>query len=251
MHRLGHDRGAARTVLAVGDTLLIQGSWDALDRNVEDPDVLVVDSPDLVRRQAAPIGPRAYRALGVLLGMVVLLAFGLVPPAVAGVLAAGAMVLLRVVRTEQAYRSISWTTVVLVGGLIPLSTAIENTGGAEKIAHVLITVVGDHGPYALMLGLFVLTAVLGQVVSNTATALIMVPIALSAAHDLGVSPLPILMLMAVAAASSFLTPIATAANMMVMGPGGYRFGDYWKLGLPVMLWFLAVSLLVIPLVWPF
>ncbi len=251
VHRLGRDRGAESTVLAVGDTLLIQGSWDALDRNVEDPDVLVVDSPDLVRRQAAPIGPKAYRALGVLAGMVLLLALGLVQPAVAGLLAACSMVLLRVVRTEQAYRSISWTTVVLVGGLIPLSTAIEKTGGAEKIAHVLITVVGDHGPYALMLGLFVLTAVLGQVVSNTATALIMIPIALSAAHDVGVSPLPILMLMTVAAASSFLTPIATAANMMVMGPGGYRFGDYWRLGLPVMLWFLTVSLLVIPLVWPF
>ena len=88
-------------------------------------------------------------------------------------------------------------------------------------------------------------------ISNTATALIMIPIALSAAAEIGVSPRPILMLMTVAAAASFLTPIATPANMMVMGPGGYRFGDYWKLGLPVMGWFLIVSLTVIPAVWPF
>jgi di/tricarboxylate transporter len=101
-----------------------------------------------------------------------------------------------------------------------------------------------------MIGLFLVTGVLGQVISNTATALIMIPVALAAAAETGVSPRPILMLMTVACAASFLTPIATPANMMVMGPGGYRFGDYWKLGLPVMGWFLVVSLTVIPLAWP-
>jgi di/tricarboxylate transporter len=161
------------------------------------------------------------------------------------------MVLLGVIRLEQAYRAISWTTVILVAGLIPLSVAMEKSGAADKIARVLITVVGDHGPYVLMVGLFLLTGVLGQVISNTATALIVIPIALSAAAETGVSPRPILMLMTVAAAASFLTPIATPANMMVMGPGGYRFGDYWKLGLPIMGWFLIVSLTVIPVVWPF
>jgi di/tricarboxylate transporter len=215
VHRLGRNRGPAKTVVAEGDTLLIQGSWDALDLATEDPDVLVVDSPDLVRSQAAPLGPAGYKAIAVLAGMVILLATGAVQPAVAGLLAAGAMVLLGVVRVEKAYRAISWTTVILVAGLIPLSTAMEQSGAADKIAHVLITVVGSHGPYALMVGLFVLTGVLGQVISNTATALVMIPIA------------------------------------MVMGPGGYRFGDYWKFGLPVMCWFLIVSLTVIPAVWPF
>jgi di/tricarboxylate transporter len=251
VHRLGKDRGPAPTALAVGDTLLIQGSWDALGRTAEEPGLLVVDSPDLVRQQAAPMGPQGYKALAVLACMVVLLAAGLAQPVVAGLLAAGAMVLLGVVRMEQAYRAISWTTVVLVAGLIPLSTAIEQTGAADKIAHVLITVAGGHGPYLLMAGLFVLTGVLGQVISNMATALIMIPIALSAAADIGVSPRPFLMLMTVAAAASFLTPIATPANMMIMGPGGYRFGDYWKLGLPIMCWFLIVALTVIPAVWQF
>jgi di/tricarboxylate transporter len=160
------------------------------------------------------------------------------------------MVLARVVSVEQAYRSISWTTVILIGGMISLSVAMQSSGAADRLASVLLDVVGDGGPYALMIGLFVLTAILGQFVSNTATALIVVPIAVSAATELGLSARPFLMLMSVAAAASFLTPVATPANMMVMGPGGYRFGDYWRLGLPVMAWFLTVSLVVIPFVWP-
>jgi di/tricarboxylate transporter len=103
----------------------------------------------------------------------------------------------------------------------------------------------------LLIALFVLTAVLGQVISNTATVLIVAPVAVSAALDTGVSPQPVLMLIAVAGAASFLTPIATPANMMVMGPGGYRFGDYWKLGLPVMALWLVIAVVVIPVVWPF
>jgi di/tricarboxylate transporter len=249
VHRLGRDRGATSTTLQVGDTLLVQGSWAALDRTMADPDVLVVDSPDLIRRQAAPLGRRARIALVVLAAMVVAMASGVVPPVVAALVAACAMVLTNVVTLEQAYRSISWTTVVLIGGMISLSVAMQSSGAADRIATALLSIVGDGGPYALMLGLFVLTAVLGQFVSNTATALIVVPIAVSAATELGLAPRPFLMLMSVAAAASFLTPVATPANMMVMGPGGYRFGDYWRLGLPVMAWFLVVSLVVIPRVW--
>ena len=116
---------------------------------------------------------------------------------------------------------------------------------------MLIDVVGDSSPLLLMLGLFVLTGVLGQIISNTATTLIVVPIAVSAAVETGVSVQPILMLIAVVGSASFLTPIATPANMMVMGPGGYRFGDYWKLGLPIMALWLVLSLTIIPLVWSF
>jgi di/tricarboxylate transporter len=140
---------------------------------------------------------------------------------------------------------------VLIGGLIPLSVAIKETGAADLVAGVLIDAVGPGGPYVLLIALFVLTAVLGQVISNTATVLIVAPVAVSAALDTGVSPQPVLMLIAVAGAASFLTPIATPANMMVMGPGGYRFGDYWKLGLPVMALWLVIAVVVIPVVWPF
>ena len=112
-------------------------------------------------------------------------------------------------------------------------------------------VVGGAGPYALLLGLFVLTAVLGQPISNMATALIVIPVALSAAADMGVAAEPVLMAVTVSAAAAFLTPVATPANLMVMEPGGYRFGDYWKLGLPLLVWFGLVAVLLVPVFWSF
>ena len=250
IRRLGNDRGPRATQLAEGDTVLVHGRWSAIESLAGNRDVLVVDSPDMVRRQTVPLGRRAPQAIAVLVGMVALLATGLVPPAVAGLIAATAMVALRVVGVQEAYRAVSWQTVVLIGGLIPLSIAIRTSGAADLIAEWIVTVVGGRGPYALMLALFVLTAVLGQVVSNTATVLIVVPIAISAAAETGISPQSVLMLVAVAGAASLLTPIATPANMMVMGPGGYRFGDYWKFGLVTMVVWLGVAMLVIPLVWP-
>ncbi len=247
---LGRDRGARETVLAEGDSLLLHGPWAVIDTLVDDRDVLVIDSPDRVRRQAVPFGARAVEAVIILGAMVVLLATGAVPPAVAGLGAAAAMVAFRVISPQQAYRAVSWQTIVLLGGLIPLSTAISVSGAADLIAGGLLAVVGGGSPYVLLVALFLVTATLGQVISNTATVLIVVPIALAAALESGVSPAPVLMLVAVAGASSFLTPIATPANMMVMGPAGYRFGDYWKFGLPLLLIWLAIALLVIPLVWP-
>jgi len=187
----------------------------------------------------------------VLVAMVLALATGVVPPAVAGLLAAGAMILLGVVTLERAYRRISWTTVILVAAMIPVSTAMQVSGAAERIAHALVDVVGDSGPYLLLLGIAVLTAVLGQLISNMATAIMVIPIGLSAAQELAISPRPVLMCVTVAAAAAFLTPVATPVNLMVMGPGGYRFGDYWKLGLPLLLLFVAVATFLVPVFWPF
>ena len=243
--------GPQPTALLAGDTLLLQGTWAALDRHLADPDVLVVDSPDLVRRQAVPMGLGAKSAIVVLLCMVAALATGLVPAVIAGLVAAIAMVMLGVLSVEQAYRSINWTTVILVGAMIPLSTAMTKSGAANLLAEYLIQLVGNAGPYALLAGLFVLTAILGQLISNTATALIIIPIALAAAAELGVSGQPVLMSVNVAAAASFLTPVATPVNLMVMSPGGYRFDDYWKLGLPLMFLFFLVATFVIPMVWHF
>jgi di/tricarboxylate transporter len=251
VQRNGEDQGPAATPLAAGDTLLLQGSWDALDEHLDDPDVLVVDSPELVRRQAVPLGPGAKRATAVLIGMVALLATGAVPPAVAGLLAAGAMVLLRVVTIERAYRAVNWTTVILVGAMIPLSLAMQVTGAAEQIAQALVEVVGGASPYMLLLGIFGLTAAFGQLISNTATALIIIPIAASAASELGVSVRPVLMCVAVAAVAAYLTPVATPVNLMVMAPGGYRFGDYWKLGLPLLGLSGVVAVLLVPVFWRF
>lgn len=249
VQRNGEDLGPATTVLGAGDTLLLQGTWDALATNLQDPDVLVVDAPELVRRQAVPYGRGARRVTVIVLAMVALLATGAVPPAAASLLAAGALVLSGVVTLDAAYRAISWTTVVLVAGMIPLSTAMTASGAAEQLADRLVDVVGDSGPYALLIGIFVLTAVLGQLISNTATALIVIPIAVSAATTLDVSVRPVLMSLAVASTAALLTPVATPANMMILGAGGYRFGDYAKLGLPLLAWFFVVSVGIVPLVW--
>jgi di/tricarboxylate transporter len=250
VQRQGEDL-PAKVRLAAGDTMLLQGTWSALDERLAPPEVLVVNSPDLVRRQALPMGPGARQTLLVLAGMVFLLATGIVPAAIAGLLAAGAVLLLGVLTVEEIYRAINWTTVILVGAMMPLSTAISETGAAQLLADGLVYALGAAGPRALLSGLFLLTAVLGQVISNTATALIIIPISVVAALEMGISPQPVLMCVAVAAAASFLTPVATPTNLMVMEPGSYRFGDYWKLGLPFMLWFFIVAVVLVPLVWPF
>lgn len=244
-------RDAGGTMLQAGDTMLLQGTWKALDVHLDDPDVLVVNSPELVRRQAVPMGPGARQAIVILLAMVLLLATGIVPPAVAGLLAAGAIILCGIMSVEQAYRAVGWTTVILVGAMMPLSTAMVETGAAKLMAEHLVNLVGDAGPLALLAGLFVLTAIMGQLISNTATALIVIPIGVAAATAMGISPRPVLMSTAVAAAGAFLTPIATPTNLMVMGPGGYAFNDYWKLGLPLLIWFFVVSVFIVPLIWRF
>jgi len=249
IQRAGED--VTDTVLAPGDVMLLRGTWDALDASTADPNVLVVDQPETIRRQAAPMGPRGRIAIGVLAAMVVLLATGLVPAAVAALLAAAAMVLLRVVTLGQAHRSISWTTLILVGGMIPLSTAIQVSGTADLIANGLVDAVGTASPTLLLLGIVGVTVVLGQLISNMATALIVAPIAIAIAGETGISPLPLLMGVAVASAAAFLTPVATPANTMVLGPGAYRFGDYWKLGLPLVLLFVLVATLLVPVFWPF
>ncbi|MFO1210761.1 MAG: SLC13 family permease [Amaricoccus sp.] len=237
--------------LAAGDMLLLQGTWQALDRHLAPPEVVVVNSPDLVRRQALPMGPGSLPTLGVLVAMVVLLATGIMPAAVVGLLSAAAILLLGILSVDEIYRAINWTTVILVGAMMPLSTAITETGAAKLLADHLIAIVGAGGPRALLGGLFVLTAVLGQVISNTATALIIIPISVVAAAEMGISPQPVLMSVAVAAAASFLTPVATPTNLMVMEPAGYRFGDYWKFGLPYMLWYFVVAVGLVPLIWRF
>lgn len=252
IQRGGEDIGDHTEIrLEAGDILLVQGRWEALDTNLRDSSVMVVDAPDQIRRQAAPLGRRAYLALTVLVLMVVALATGIVPPAVAGLVAASVMVLTRVVSIEKAHRSIQWTTVLLVGGMIPVSTAITQTGAADLLATGIVDVVGDFGPAAVLGALALVTLIFGQLISNTATALIIAPIAISVAYEMGVSPLPFLMAVAVTAAAAVLTPVATPGNLMVMAPGGLQFGDYWKFGLPIAIVFFAVAVLLVPVLFPF
>ena len=251
VQRHGEDTGPGEITLLAGDAVLLHGPWAAIEEHAGDPRVLLVDHPELVRRQAVPLGPGAGRALAILGLMIVALATGIVPSAVAGLVAAGALVVTRVLTSEAAYRGISWTTVVLVAGMIPLSTAMTQTGAADLIADALVGAVGGFGPYALLAGLFVVTAVFGQLISNMATALIVIPIALAAAGELGVDVRPVLMSVTVAASAAYLTPVATPVNLMVMGPAGYRFGDYWRLGLPLLGVTFLVAVFLVPVIWPF
>lgn len=248
--RAGKSQESKITQVKAGDTLLLQGSWAALDKHTLDQNVLLVDSPDAIRRQTVPLGPGAIPALLILAAMVIMMTTNIVPAAVAALLAAMAMVLTRVVTMGQAHRSMSWQTLILVAGMIPLSAAITKTGTAEMLANGIVSLTGSGSPYLLLLGIFIVTAVLGQLISNTATALIIIPIALSVSAEAGLSPLTVLMCVSVASSAALLTPIATPANMMIMRPAGYKFGDYWKFGLVIMALYLAVAVFLVPVFWP-
>jgi di/tricarboxylate transporter len=249
--RGGEDLGPEPQRVRAGDTLLVEGPWSALDAATDAHDLLVVNAPEMIRRQTVPLGRGSLPAIVILLAMVFLLATGLVPPVVSALSAALAMVLFRVITIQQAYRGISWTTVLLVAGMIPMATAVTTSGAGELVATGIVNLVGDAGPTAIVAALFVITVVFGQLISNTATALVMIPIAVAAADQLQISPQPILMSVCVAAAVAFLTPVATPANMIIMGPAGYRFGDYWRLGLPLVGLFAVVGIFLVPVIWPF
>lgn len=251
VQRGGLDLDPADPALQAGDTILLKGSWKALDLRLADPDVLVVDSPDLVRRQAVPMGAGAGIAIAALSALVVLLATGVVPPAVAALVCALALMGSGILSVEESYRAIHWTTIILIGAMMPLSVAMVQSGAANLVAQYLVAATGGGGPIVFLAGLFLLTACLGQIMSNTATTMLVIPIAMAAAAGMGVSPRPILMSLCIAGAASFMTPIATSTNLMVMGPGGYAFGDYWKLGLPLMIWFFVMAVFYVPLVWRF
>lgn len=133
--------------------------------------------------------------------------------------------------------------------MFPLSTALYETGGAKLIAESLAAAIGDGTPRLMLAGVFALGLGLGLVISNTATCLILIPIAVLLAETFAVSALPVLMVLGIATSASFLTPVSTPVNTMVMGPAGYTFSDYWRLGLPLMLWYAAIALWLVPLIW--
>ena len=146
---------------------------------------------------------------------------------------------------EEAYRYIEWKAVFLIAGMLPLGIAMQKTGAARFLAEVMLSVIGDLGPLAVMAGLFILAALASQIMPNPAVALLLALIALNAASDLGISPFPLMMAVAVSASAGFLSPVGHSANVLVMGPGGYRFSDYIKVGLQLTLVVLIVVTLVI------
>lgn len=237
--------------LQVGDTILFRGDWDDLDTAAQDPNILVVNDPERVRRQAIPLGRGTKPTLIILAVMALLLATNVVPAAIAGLGAALALIITRAVSVQQVYEGMGWTTLILVGGLMPLASAMEISGAADLLADWLVSIVYDWGPYGLLAGLFVVTTMLGQLISNMATTFIVVPVGLAAAAQMDISPMPVLLSILVFAAAALLTPIATPANLVVTEAAGYKFDDFWKMGTVLMALYGAVGIWLVPSIWPF
>lgn len=237
--------------LRLGDTLLVAGAWrDIRLVQEERRNFIVVGLPrEMLEAQRTP--RRALVAGGIMLAMLALMSLDVLPAVVAVMLAAVAMLLTNSLTVEQAYGTISWQSIILLAGMLPLATALQVTGGVTFIADGLASSLGQIGPVAVLAGLFLLTALFSQFISNTATTVLMAPIAYQAAVRLGVAPQAFLMAIATAASTAFATPIATMSTTMVMAPGGYRFGDYVKIGVVFQGLTLMTMLVVLPLLFPF
>ncbi|HAS51649.1 MAG TPA: SLC13 family permease [Gammaproteobacteria bacterium] len=236
--------------LAFGDILLVAGAWKRIGLLQSDArDFLVLNLP-VELSEVAPARRQAPAALLILLAMVVVMTFGLLPNTAAVLLAALAMGLFRCLRLDDAYRSINWPSLVVIAGMLPLAKALEQTGGVALMADGLVSGLGPLGPLALLSGVFLLAALVGLFISNTATAVLMAPVAIAAAQQIGVSPYPFAMTVAMAASAAFATPVSSPVNTLVMTPGNYRFNDFLRVGTPLILLMLVITLLVVPLLFP-
>jgi di/tricarboxylate transporter len=243
--------GLAQLVLRFGDTLLVEGPRKAIEvLRRERLDAVVLADPGAMVAEA-PRAERAPVALGVMLAMLVVMTFGWVPNVVAVLVAAVVMVLAGCLTMDDAYRGINWEAIVLIAAILPMATALEVTGGLQLAVDGLMASLGPLGPFAMLAGLFVLTSVASQVISNTATAVLVAPIAFQAATLLEVSPYPLLMTVALAASTAFATPVATPVNTLVLGPGQYRFGDFLRVGVVLQVLVLIATLLLVPVLFPF
>ncbi len=236
--------------LAFGDSLLVGGGWRQIELLQREKRHFTVLALPREVDEVAPHRERAPWALGIVVLMLLAMSFGDLPGVAVVLLAVLAMVLSGCVTVEEGYHAINWQSVVLIAGMLPMALALQKTGGLDLLVQGLVGTLGAHGPLALLAGLFVLTSLLSQFISNTATAVLIAPVALGAAQGLGLSPYPLLMTVALAASTAFSTPVATPVNTLVMGPGGYRFNDYVRLGVPLQLLALGVTLLVVPLLFP-
>jgi len=233
--------------LHFGDALLLYGPRDRLRMLGSEPDFLVLTQEAQVpaRQEKIPV------ALAVMALVLLPAIFGWLPIAISAIIGVALMILTRCLTMEEAYRYIEWKAVFLIAGMLPLGIAMEQTGAAQFLANGMVSMIGGLGPVAVMAGFFLLAALASQVMPNPAVAVLLAPIALNTANDLGISPYTLMMTVAVSASAAFLSPVGHAANVLVMGPGGYRFSDYIKVGLPLTIVTMFVVLLVLPLFWPF
>lgn len=237
--------------LRASDTLLVIGTWKAIRRlQGQRREFLVLSLPP-ESTEDAPAADRAPYALLSLGLMVVLMITGWVPNVVAALIACLLLGLFRCISMDVAYRCIHWKSLVLIAGMIPFASALERTGGINLAVNGLMAALEGAGPRVYLAALFGVTAVIGLFISNTVTALLMAPIALGMAQHLGVSPFPFAITVALAASTAFMTPISSPVNTLVVEPGNYRFGDFVKMGVPFSLIVLLVTVLMVPLLFPF
>jgi len=188
--------------------------------------------------------------VAIMAAVILAVMFGLLPISIAAVIGSVLMVLAGAMTMDEAYRRIEWKAVFLIAGMLPLGIALQNTGAATYLADRLVGLTEAFGPVATLAGLFILSTLATQVIPGAAVAVLMVPVALGAAGSIGGNPQAYAMIIAVASSATFMGPISHPANVLVMGPGGYRFADYFKVGLPLTIIVLAVALLAVPYFWP-
>ncbi|MCO6058386.1 SLC13 family permease [Pseudomonas sp. MOB-449] len=236
--------------LKASDMLLVAGEWKAIHQlQGQSRDFLVLSLPAEVD-EVAPTAHKAPYALLSLAIMIFLMVSGLVPNVMAALIGCLLMGAFRCIDLDSAYRAIHWPTLILIVGMLPFAQALQQTGGIDLAVKGLVAVLGDLGPYAMLACLFIVTALIGLFISNTATAVLMAPVAIATAQQLGMSPYPFAMIVTLAASAAFMTPISSPVNTLVVGPGQYRFGDFVRIGVPFTLLVMIVSVFMVPLVFP-
>lgn len=250
--RDGKPIGDKNVTIKAGDAFVIRGSWENIEalNNVYE-NLVVSGSPEAMAKDVDVLTPRSYIALGTLILMILLLVLKVMPSAIAALICAGIVMITGCVPISKAYKGISWTSVVMIAAMIPMGIALQKTGAAEMISNGLVSYLGDIHPVVLLGGIFLVTTAFSQTINNSATAVLMAPIALMAALSLGVSPKPFMITVAISASTAFLTPVGTTTNAMVMGAGGYKFIDYVKVGGPLLLLLFMATMLLVPVIWPF
>jgi di/tricarboxylate transporter len=239
-----------QTRIQFGDTLLVQGPWkNILALKDHRRDFVVMGQPESM------IGPparnKAPLTMLILVGMLIAMITNLVPVVTAALLAALLMILSKCLTIDQAYESVDWKSIVLIAGMLPMSIALEQVGVISIVSQGITNSLGTYGPVMVMAGLFLITSAFTQVLSNTATTVLIAPIGFSAAQNLDIQPYAFLMAIAIAASMAFATPVASPVNTLVMGTGSYRFGDYLKVGIPMIIVTFLVSMMFLPVFWPF
>jgi len=232
--------------LQIGDALLLLGPRDRLQLLSSDSDFLILTPLG----QEPPDTRRAPLAAAIMFGVVLAVMLGYAPIAVAAVIGGTIMVLTGCLNMEQAYRAIDWRAIFLIAGMLPLGTAMQDSGAATYLANQVMAFLGDAGPWPVIMGLYILTAMATMIIPTAALVVLMSPIVLSAMSDMGLQPETAMMAVAMAASASFTSPISHPANILVMGPGGYRFVDYLKVGVPLTIVVFIAVMVLLPMLWP-